>query len=203
MPLQIPVNFAQAAFEMRFDGDPDPWFCTLGVDVSGQGANFDSVANELFAAWAEFILPYQSTQLHLHGVTLRVGTEEGPLMAYSTTAAATGASAGQKLPQNCALLVDKMTASGGHRNRGRMFVPGLLGDSEVDNVGLIGSAQVTTFQTQFSNFLAAVRVGLIAPEDELVPVILHNTGISPTPLPTPITSLRVQSIISTQRKRLR
>jgi hypothetical protein len=104
-----------------------------------------------------------------------------------------------KLPQNCALLVKKQTALGGRQNRGRFFLPGMLTEEGVNNVGVIAAGDRQSYQNKASSMLTSLAVGpLIAPM-----VILHNDTPTPVPDPTPVTSLYVDNVISTQRRRLR
>ncbi len=204
MALDIPVGFAHAAWEFRFPGDPDPWYTTCGIAYDVGQTSPEIVADSLFTTWASTILPGQSNNMTLQGVTLRVGTGAEPVMAYSTFAPLTGGTGNSMLPQNCAMLVDKLSNLGGRKGRGRFYIPAALPEGQVDNVGVIAAPIVTSFQTAFNDFrftLAGDAPTVESPT--LTPVILHQQEGLTQLAPTEITSLRVQSIISTQRRRLR
>jgi hypothetical protein len=97
-------------------------------------------------------------------------------------------------PATC-VLVAKQTAHRGRANKGRMFLPGLLQDSQVENDGTIPSGQVTGLQTAFTAFLGQLS-------SNSVPMyILHKSD--PTLAPSLVESLTVRPLIATQRRRLR
>jgi len=206
MAVEIPPGYLLAAWEFVFPGDPEPWYCTMGFENAGDTTNYTAIADYLFLAWANSVLTNQSTLLSLSGVTVKVGNDGPPIMGYSSLAAQPGGKAQNMLPQNCALLVDKLSAEGGRRGRGRLYVPGFLEEGRVDNVGRLDenlfSDAVASFVALEANFVPANGI-------DLDPVLLHSPSpigtLNGTPAgpPTPITSFRVQQTISTQRKRLR
>lgn len=211
MPFVIPAGFAHVAVEMRMTGDPQPWYCTFGVDLPiGINSPLDQ-ANGIHYAWTITLGSLQSSLMTINTVVLKIGQTDGPpTMAYSDRGAFTGAAAHNMLPQNCALLVDKLTALGGRRNRGRMYVPGILQEGHVDHIGGIDTNHYTELTTAVNTFFLYISEGieagtdpLVEPEVDATPmVILHHDTVTPI-APTPVTSLRVQQVISTQRKRLR
>lgn len=203
MTVEIPTGFALAAWEFSMPGDVEPWYCTMGVDLPSGGGPPSGAADDLFIAWRDNILGLQSTTMTLNQCIVKVGSDGPPIMGYSTLGTAPGQTSGSFLPQNCAMLVDKLSAAGGRRNRGRMYIPAALPEANVDNVGTITSGLVTGANAAFGQFLSALQDGVLPANIAYPPVILHSPGISTLPLPTPITSFRVQSVISTQRKRLR
>jgi len=100
------------------------------------------------------------------------------------------------VPPNCAVLVHKVTATGGRRNRGRLFLPWCVGTGSVDEGGIISGATMTTTQTAITAFYNALST------NNNPMVVLHDAGKSAIPGPTPVTSLAVDNLISTQRRRL-
>jgi len=98
----------------------------------------------------------------------------------------------QPLPDQVAVLVRKLTAFSGRANRGRMFLPG------VSLVGLTGPNNLdnTTrdnYQDGMEETLAAVQAL------EAFPVLHHRATLTTTDL----TSVAVQSLLATQRGRIR
>lgn len=199
----IPTGFAEARFVMRATGDPDPWICTLGVDVSDAGGDYEAVAINLVIAWSQQILTNQSNLVTLESVDLIIGQDAGDPLIYSYASGNTGAGSGTYLPQNCALLIQKRSGVGGRRNRGRMYVPLILGESAVDNVGVIQASQVTALNTTLSTFMDILQNGAEPAGMPTPPVILHSDDTGTPPPPTPITSMQVSPLLATQRRRLR
>lgn len=197
MARVIPDGFAEARWVQTFPGDPDPWINTMGYDLTAFLGTPEEIAEVLYNHWRLRILIGQSSSLRLERCDLIVGNGSPFPASVSFIGGHQGGLAGNVLPQNSAVLVHKRTAFGGRRNRGRMFVPAMLGEAVVDNVGVITPAARTDFQNQFNNLLLDNRAA------NLDPVILHSEGISPVTPPTNIATLQVDGRISTQRRRLR
>lgn len=99
-------------------------------------------------------------------------------------------------PPNVAVLVHKRSARGGRRGRGRLFLPWAISGSNVSEAGIVTPAEVTVIQTAMGVFLGALNT-------QTVPmVLLHNPGLTTMGAPDPVTSLSVDRLISTQRRRL-
>lgn len=203
MPRIIPPGFAEARFVQRAQGDPDPWICTIGVSTVDAGGDYFGLATTLAYAWVNQMLPNQSNIVTLESVDLIIGQDGEDPLIYSYASGATGAGSGNYLPQNTALLVQKRTDSGGRRNRGRMYVPLILGESAVDNVGVIQSSQVTALNASMETFLDILNTGGTGDFPAAPPYILHSDETGTPPPPTLITSLQVSNVIATQRRRLR
>ena len=99
-------------------------------------------------------------------------------------------------PANCAVLVHKRTARGGRRGRGRLFVPWAISEGDVDEVGKISTSTVGALQTKFNNLLTQLTT------NNVPMVLLHSEGQTPAGAPNLVTSLVVDPLISTQRRRL-
>lgn len=202
--LIIPPGFGQVSWRFTLTGDPEPIIFTMGVDLGDAAGDFQTACNRatncFTTAWAVSDI---SNQYSFMGTTLRVGQDGAPPLIFETNPGAyTGTFTGAILPQNCAFLVRKLTASAGRRNRGRFYLPPFgVGEGSVDAKGVIDSSGVTNIQNRVNAF----RTALISTATiELPPVILHSTGSLPTvPAPTPITAFTVDPIIATQRRRLR
>jgi hypothetical protein len=203
MAFVIPPGHAHCAIEFRMTGDPQPWYCTVGVDTNGATAP-QGIADHVFGAWRTTMLTLMPSVLSLTGVIAKVGQDgAAPVLGYSNQPVAFGgkSSSFTFLPQNCALLIDKLSNLGGRRNRGRIYVPGIILESDCSNVGVM--TNVATYQTQIDAFDAALRAPFAPGTAGMDPVILHHDQlVNPIP-PTPIAQWRVQSVISTQKKRLR
>ena len=103
-------------------------------------------------------------------------------------------------PNNCAVLIQKRSALGGRKNRGRFYFPPMsLGESAVNENGVITGATLTGLQANFTEWFGYLNAGLSG-GPTYKPVILHT--IAPF-TPTPVTSFVVQAQIATRRKRMR
>jgi hypothetical protein len=80
-----------------------------------------------------------------------------------------------------------------------MYFPG-LGEADITPVGGLSAGTQALMNTRLAawlNQIAAVVTGV----QQMV--ILHSLGITATPDPTPVTSMTVDPIVATQRRRLR
>lgn len=202
MALVIPVGFCEAAMELRNSGDPDPWYVTWGMDVSDAGGDYNAVGAAAIAAWQDSFGPSLRTTTTTMGVRLTIGQDGTDNLIVFVPDGTNGTSTDDKLPQNCALLVSKNSALGGRKNRGRFFIPGILAESSVNDVGVIGSGTVTSFQGFADNMLTDLTAG-VGGNPSVPMYILHNDTGPSTIAPTAVSSLSVSATISTQRRRLR
>lgn len=202
MTLVIPPGFAQAALQFRHTSDPDPWYITYGFDGSGLISDPPEVGAIIGSYWADFIDDLVSSDVTCTGVKLTIGQDAADNLVVFVPLNIAGGSPSARLPQNCALLVDKSTQLGGRKGRGRFFIPGVLAESEVSSVGVIDSTYLAGIQIACNQVLNAHNDG-INPDPPVPMVLLHNADGADTPVPTPITLLTAQQLISTQRRRLR
>jgi hypothetical protein len=200
MTLQIPVGFAQVIHELRMLGDAEPMAVTYGIQSESPGNTVDVAAAQIGAIFAAQMMPKLSDQLNFFSTTLRRGTVTGQVGEVGIAAANTnGGLVGAICPQNTAYLVKKVTAAAGKRNQGRMYLPGVL-EAAVTNIGVL---PVSDVRTGLRAALAAWLPALIAGADATQMVILHSLGLSLVPAPTIVTSLVLDDLVSTQRRRLR
>lgn len=197
--MPTPVGFADMAVEMSAVGDDRPYICTLGIETDLATIPPATHCDRVFAAWEQSFLLNQPSFLTLVQVTGRFGQDGADdLIATSTLNNETGAASGTYLPQNTAVLVQKRSALGGRKNRGRMYVPFCASEGSVDNVGNIDSTDLGVLQGLADDFLASLLDA--DPGPALPMVILHSVS---SETPTTVTELRVDPVIATQRRRLR
>lgn len=197
MPLVIPPAHAQLVGSVNLVNDPEPMIMTIGVklesvltqvELDTQSANFKIMLEEFLSA-----------NYRWNGLTAYVGQDGGPpVTMYSSNGVGNFAGAYDSFPPNSAFLVHKRTDLAGRRNRGRMYIPG-IGQNQVDDQGNVLAAQITSANTVLAQWMGTLFSGGVFDG----PVILHATGISPTPPPTPITSITLDPRIASQRRRLR
>lgn len=192
--MLIPNGFAQANFRFTGQNVPEGAEVTLGLDMTGFAGTPTDAAEALRDAWENEMLSQQTAQITLSEVLVKFGPNAtGP----SGTAASgqNGTAVGDSEAPQVAALISKQTAFGGRAGRGRMYLPGLHGDS-FDAGGIMSSGNVAGLQTAINSFAAAVALTVGDP------VLLHGAD-SPLGAPTPITAFVVSNKAATQRRRLR
>jgi hypothetical protein len=187
----IPDNFAQVNLRFGGAGYPTGAEVTFGVSRSGFVGNTEDIAEAVRVAWDANLRPVTPELVTLLTILVKEGPNvDGPSFELGVNAPGTGES--EEVNPQSALLVQKRTAGGGRRNRGRMYYP--LTENDVTTGGGILSTSLPAFQTGFTDFQGDLAAA------DLPMVILHNTS---TPAPTTVTVLSVQPRAATQRRRLR
>lgn len=187
---------------MKHELDPQPWVVTFGVKIDATLSE-DRVTEVgvscMTAYWDDAWRGDTSNAVTLLGADVVVGQDGAPLSGFvpypTSGAGATGGTSSEKLPQNCALLVTKQTSLGGRRGKGRCFLPGVLNEAGVDAVGQLTEADRAAWQLNCNEWRSALE------DVDLPMVVLHENP--PALAPTPVISLVVDPVISTQRRRLR
>lgn len=198
--MAIPVGNKEATFVFSVDGNTRSITFAIGIadlDVLSPRTNLE-LADLISQNWSVAGAPFQPSNMpseyNLLNVTVTEMTETGPLTAISANGS-NGSGGQAPVPINSALLVTKNTALGGRRNKGRMYVPPFLpGESQVDANGNLAAGVQATLQGQFD----VATDGDLA--DDIGYLLYHQTG---DPTPTAITSLVVNNLIATQRRRMR
>lgn len=195
MGVQVPIGFGQASMRWSLSGDPDVQVVTFGVDAldfldpSNVPVRINTAAQSAGLVTAAGM---QSGWAFL-GTWVDWQTPTG-FIRYEENLNVLGTQVAPGLPSNCALLVRKLTALGGRKNKGRFYFPSCyLFEANVDQRGVIAGTQLTALQTAFSNFHASLIL------NDVQPVLLHDGP----EVPTNITQLAVQPTIATQRRRMR
>lgn len=198
MSYIIPPGFANLALKHRITGDPEEMVCNLGVDLSSFTGSGQDVANEAYGAWAEAMEASLPNTASFSGVTAYIGQDgSDPLVFESGGADVPGTSSGSSIPPNVAVIIRKSTELGGRAGRGRMFFPG-VSEGLITPAGVLDGTLVDQIQGDIEDFV--VNLGTL-PSGELGPVLLHTSG-SVIP-PTPIVSFTVDTLVGSQRRRLR
>lgn len=204
MAIVIPQGYAKILHSLTLAGDAERMAVTYGVSVDPgvTVADVGDLAAECAQAFIDNALDLISNQ---YSVTETVATVQlgvvgvdDPVIGTSA-ASGTGAQVGDPVPQNTAFLVHKRTATGGRGGRGRMYLPGVP-EAQVNHVGALTGAAVTAGNLNLEQFRLDVN---FAPTVTSM-VLLHNSpGAYAAALPHPITALTLDTIVSTQRRRLR
>ncbi len=194
----IPPGFGAVSIELKHSGLARPSFITFGIDNNSGATDPGDVASAIEGAGkgAGSFTSRLNTEVTCGPVTVRLGQDGGePTVGVSLTTSA-GLLNIVTPPQNVAVLIQKRTALGGRRNRGRLYLPWYIDEAGVDEVGTITVGSIAAIQAA----MTAWRSALVAAN--LPMVILHNPGVTITPAPVNVTSLFCTGLISTQRRRL-
>lgn len=191
MALEIPTPYFEGAFHHQQAGTTRPAVVTQGFLFPPD--DHANVAAEVAGAWHGFMGKLCNSITYTR-FTLR--SAEG--LVYEKGYSTTGGDSDPGAPYSVAFLVKKSTQIPGRHAQGRMFLPGVA-DLTIDSAGRISQPKFSALQ-QGLNDLYATWISV-----EAIPVILHAekpTGPSGHS-PTVVTSLILQSVVATQRHRLR
>jgi hypothetical protein len=199
--MPVPVDYTLLTYVFKVNTSPKEMttsIAVLDISVGGPRSVLD-MATDGYTAMHDTNAPgaagHMIDEYSLESCVAAFGTSTGDLVAQFVSHTQ-GTVSDSPITSNCALLVRKNTALGGRRNRGRFFAPpSLLNEGAVDPSGNISSGPLASLQTLWTNFF-----NLLATAD-LEPQLFHQ-GSSP-PAPTPVTSFTVDSLIATQRRRMR
>lgn len=194
--MEIPEGYANVRWVYSVSGVAKEMSFAIGV-APPTAASASEIAELADQAWAGAgqggATSMQQGWTYLG--TRVIKTFAGTPSAGEFTLSVAGTATGETIPPNCAILVRKNTALGGRKQRGRIYLPPYRGqDADVSNAGLIGSMTQGILQTAFNTLVTQLN-GL-----DLVPTLFHSDPLDP---PTTITSFSVQSLLATQRRRLR
>jgi len=190
--MNIPPGFAQVNFVLGGTALPRGAQITIGVDNQTDDFGADGVAFHASDNWNFAITPVWTELGTLEKVHAKLGPNATGPEADNTTPY-DGADDYQPTPAQAALLVTKNTALGGRQGRGRLFMPS-INEAGVTAAGVVQTATVLVWQNAFNAFFDAMA------GNNLPLVLLHNAV---EVVPTPVTSLTVNSLMATQRRRIR
>lgn len=212
----IPEGYGEMAFIFRLTGDPQDMLVTIGFgtnDILGPvQAALMSAAVVVESEFNENVVVNAANMTvgwSYHGAKYTIVSSDAGRTQHAIPRSITGTFVGETLPANNSWLIQKRTNTGGRTGRGRMYLP-IWGINEagVSKLGVIDSASVSGQQTRFNDWLSEVNADL----NEPFLAVLHNDIRIPGPpvtyIPNPetpyeITQFVVDSVIATQRRRLR
>lgn len=198
--LVIPPGFGLAQFVLTGAVGTQPYVTTMGIDLSEAGGDFVDVANQCFLVYEDTWLPETSSLLTLDRVTLSVGSDGPGGSVDSTAAPVNGARSGNFPPTALSCIMRKTTAELGRQGRGRMFIPGVLNETEVDQDGTIQGSRVTALTAVATDFVTQLATGVSPISIPMMPVLLHSAG---GPAPTNLTGVGISSLVGWIRGRIR
>lgn len=185
MSYAIPIGYSRLTFDyaaVSTQGSKPSW--GIGVAASPD-LDIVGIAQDWFV---DKLKPLTSTAAILERIQMRNDFEvrENLVSIAGTQVAAQG-------PPSNAALISLTTGLIGRQNRGRVYWPFVLPESDLDGGGVIAPTKRTALNAAFGELVT----DLSAAEAPLV--ILHSTELTPTP----VTAWTTQELSATQRRRLR
>jgi hypothetical protein len=198
MGVIVPEGMAQVAMSWSCTGNTSEKIMTIGInpDFSG-GDDPTEIADRIYSGMVGSAAPVFASNMFdewtFNGVSASLMTSTGPLVGQHIDPIP-GTLSGMGVPLNSAVLLKKNTGLGGRKQRGRMYWPPTgLASANVTTAGEINSTLVGIFVDNwieaFSNWL----------DNDCVPMLFHSDATAATP----ITGLTVESVLATQRRRMR
>lgn len=198
--LVVPPGFGLASIILTGPDGTQPFVTTIGVSLADSGGDYVAVANKVLLSYQNAFREYVADNISIEKVSLLVGSDGGSGSVDSDGSQINGERDVDMAPVSMALIARKVTGQLGRSGRGRMFLPCMLADGDVNQSGRIEAASLGIFNGACQDFYDA----LIDDTDGMVlePVLFHaeNTDV---PLPTSIISLQVAPLVGWIRGRIR
>ncbi len=171
----------------------------LNLDAAGW-------AEGLHDAWGDNMqVPLTTEASWVKCTVLKGDGTATPEVGESTPPQYNGAGLMPAPPPNVAVLVKKQTGFGGRKNRGRIYLPWSVSESDIDEVGNISAAGLNTVTTALAAFKAA--------NPNLIQVIANRVYDLPWDNPArqlvavnigkPVIAMVADPLVATQRRRVR
>lgn len=175
--MAIPTGFGVIEVRYTQTTDSDVEMNTFGVEISGDPAQVD--LDDFYTEWKAAMGPYVSVVVIGESVTCRFNNGAGEQVVDSTSMLGVefGEDTNDVIPSFAAYIIQKGTAVGGRKNRGRVFVPGVV-ETRTELNGVSPTTQ-GAMNTDLAAFLATAPWGNISGL-----VILHADASTPTGVTT-------------------
>jgi hypothetical protein len=189
-------GYADVSLELINVGLVRPAFVTFGVDPTATDPAIIAADVLNAVTYSGSFMSVIDAGVTLTSVRVSYGTDGSADLVFVQPASTAGGKAGTALPANCAALIHKVTARGGRRGRGRMYIPWAFDQADVTEAGTVNS----TRRTALDNAMATLLSRLSTASTPMV--LLHNPGLTSMGAPDLVTSLRADNLIGTQRRRV-
>lgn len=195
--MPTPAGYADISVELVQSGLARSAYITFGVDPTETDPALVAQSVHGALTTAGSLMSRMDSSVTLTSVRASLGTDGGEdLVGVFPSTATGGLSGAATLPPNCAVLCHKRSGRGGRRGRGRLFIPWWVAETDVDETGTIAATPAGQMQTAINTF----RTTLVT--NSVPMVILHGPGKTSIPAPDVVSSITVDRLIGTQRRRL-
>jgi len=198
--LIVPPGYANASFKLKLASGPKVFSFALAFSVT-DAEDPDTLAQQVSGCWTNashgWKIANMFPQWHYLGCTVHVGND-GPTLVGNFETDITGTASSNNCPPiNASLVVKKRTGFAGQKYRGRCYIPPVaVAEGNVDDLGNQTSTQRSDSPDAVNRLTAAFPL-------EVPTFGAHKLLHSDATLPTTITSFLVESLLGTQRRRMR
>lgn len=190
--MDIPPNYAQANIFLPTNGYPNVPEITMGVSLQGYSGTLTAAATAMLAACALRLKPLVTSNTVFARLRLKSGPNDTGAFA-DVAGVVTGTSGGTTVLPQVAALIKKNTGHGGRQGAGRTYLPGINTASTTAGGSLSGTGPAV--------ISAAFESWRTDMEALNLPLVLLHADDSATPFP--IISFTCETLLATQRRRLR
>lgn len=192
--MPIPEQYTEVFYGFQVTGDNELMGITMAW-ATGAGVPPEEDVLGHYNRFVALVRPRYSNLMAFPLVRTATGTGSGDYtQEIAPDPVLLGTGSLNLLPNNCAILVAKITTSGGRRNRGRFYLP-CPNEGNTDQTGRLTTGERGAWQTIVDDWIDGEQtIGWGTP------ALLHQTGPS---APTTVTNLVVRQQIGTQRRRMR
>lgn len=199
--MGVPVGYGLGVIQFDLTGDPEPQVVTCGLDLSNAGGDFQTAVETFGVSFAARFDQYLHTQWTIEKSLLYVGQDgTTATVPYEALIDVEGTATGAPITSNTAVLVRKLSGLPGRRNKGRMYMPGFIAEDSVSPTGIITQSGVDNRQDLFDDWWDDLTVPGSGIPFAIPPCIFHASGDQ---TPTLISEFQVDSLVATQRQRMR
>lgn len=194
------AGYGAVSIRLTHSGMVRPAYCTFGIHPTGTDPA--TMASSCMTAWLLSVNTVMDSEVTADQCTVRYGIDGAEDVIGTSSNTVTGVVTQASPSAQVAALVRKNTARGGRRGKGRMYIPWMISETNVDEMGTIASGSMSTYQAALTGLITQLDTGnvpMVVLHRPSKPGITHPT----TPgAPNLVTSLILQSLIATQRRRL-
>lgn len=224
MPLIVP-QVCRYTMNGTYAGRPVANVIDMQIDTTGSTMDrptaIDQQAGVLLNQWKTQLMTIAMPQYVFTSVSwLDLNSSTGSVGSRTTSGATTlpapGTAAGTPMPGNVAYLIRKMTTAVRGARKGRIYICGVSESATfTTTTNTIEPSQLTTMQTMLTSFFGNVNQTPGTPTTYsgrmvVVQVLTYDPPVPPHTSPSPatgthhfVTSLQLDSLLATQRRRLR
>ena len=189
--MLVPTGFGAVTVPMKHSGLSRSAAVTFGIDLSSHVGDADDAANAVQAALVTDFNTRIDSEVTIGPVVVQANFGLGTIPGTASSSDSGDLSIDSVTP-NTAVLVRKNTALGGREGRGRFFLPWAIDKTDVNESGGLDPTQASNIQAALNDLL-----GELFAQD--VPMVLLHNSVT---VPTPVTSLTVDLLVGSQRRRL-
>jgi hypothetical protein len=202
MSIVIPPDFVGVQVLLRHVSATHQGEITYGLDITSFTGTMAELADTQTTAYSDNFGTYTDIGVQIGPTLISVGAASPPYLRVDGTETLGGDVEGETMPSNVAALMRKRSLQAGRGGRGRNYLPWILRDNQVDDVGNVEATALSNLQDAADGWYEAA--GQVGGTDGATPiVILHDSGASTAADdPAFVTSLSIDALVATQRRRL-